>query len=103
MTTAALDGLLLTVGLLGTLLGVAAGEGGGSVLPLLAMLSGVDDQHVQPLAWPAGSRFELELSGGAQGGRSARRAEPEKQPTGIADVAEDRASGGSDRATPGGE
>src|SRR5262249_55124647 len=50
MTTAALDGLLLTVGLLGTLLGVAAREGGWAVLPLLAMLSGVDDQHVQPLA-----------------------------------------------------
>src|SRR5437868_4178438 len=93
MTTAAVNLVLAALGLLGTRLRVAAGEGVLGVLALLAVLGGVEDQDVKPGALAVGGSQQLLLRRGEQGGRGIGPSQPAQQPAGIADVGEDGAGG----------
>lgn len=96
---AAVELLLVAIGLAGAFLGIAARVGVLRVLALLTMHGGVDGENVQAVGAVAGSMQELVLSSSEKSSRCRRAAEPAEQPASIADIVEDGARGSGDRTS----
>jgi len=101
--TAAVELLLVAVGLRRAFLGVAARVGVLGVLALLTMHGRVDHEKVQAIRLVAGRPQKLVLSGREKGSGRGRTAEPAEQPASVADIVEDGARGRGDGTSAGGQ